>query len=334
MLKTTMVGIDVAKATVEVAFDLSGIRQTFTNDEAGWEVLIGELDSWVVELIVMEATGGLERKLAVALQAAGFSVAVVNPRQARHFAIAMGNVAKTDRIDALALAELAYALAIRPDRDRFIRPLSSAGEQELLALIARRRQLVTMAAAEHQRRTTSHGVACESVEAVIATLQQQIEGIGQQVDAMVKGQYGELSRQLTSVPGIGPVVTAMLIAQVPGLGKLSRRRISALVGVAPMNRDSGGSRRRRTISGGRADLRRGLFMAALAAIRCNPVIRVFYERLVAARKPKKVAIVACMRKLLTIANAMVRTKTMWDETVPLTFRKSPPPMGFKVVIPA
>ena len=263
----------------------------------------------------MEATGGLERDLACALQAAGFAVAVINPRQARDFAKAMGYLAKTDRIDAKALAELAAVLSRHPERERFVRVLPTAQQRTLQALVARRRQLVAMQVAEHQRLSTSHAAARGSIEAMILAIRAQLDALEAELAAHIERDHGELSGQLRSARGVGPVTVASLIAEVPELGRLTRREISALIGVAPFNRDSGQMRGKRTIYGGRAQVRRGLYMCALSAIRFNPVIRAFYQRLVLAGKPKKVAIVACMRKLLTILNAMVRSGKSWDDSL-------------------
>lgn len=266
----------------------------------------------------MEATGGLERHLACALQAAGFAIVVVNPRQARDFAKAMGHLAKTDRIDARSLAEFAQVLNRHVDREKFIKPLPTAKHQELQALVARRRQLVTMMVAERQRLSTSHNVARKSIEAIIEAIRRQLDTVETDLSAHIAQHHAELSRQLASVRGIGPASVTTLIAEVPELGVLSRREISALIGVASFNRDSGQMRGKRTTFGGRADVRRVLYMATLAAIRFNQVIQRFYERLVTAGKPKKVAIVACMRKLITILNAMVKSQKKWDESLHLT----------------
>lgn len=267
-----------------------------------------------VDLIVMEATGGLERDLACALQAAGFAVAVVNPRQARNFAKAMGYLAKTDRIDARALAELAQTLARHPDRDHFVRVLPTPEQKVLQALVARRRQLVVMLVAERQRLSVSHNVARNSIEALIQAIRAQLEEVEAELARHIEMHHADLAQRLTSVRGIGPATVATLIADLPELGRLSRREISSLTGVAPFNRDSGQMRGKRAIFGGRSQVRRVLYMAALVAIRFNVVIKRFYTRLVDAGKPKKVAIVACMRKLMTILNAMVKTGKSWDDS--------------------
>jgi len=317
MPESIVVGIDIAKLSFDAALGVTTDVRTFPNDDAGHEALITALAGQTVELIVMEATGGLERDLACALQAAGFAVAVVNPRQARDFARAMGYLAKTDRIDAHALAVLAQVLARHPERDKFVKALPTAEQQALQALAARRRQLVTMLVAERQRLATSHKAARASIEALMKAIRQQLDTVEAQLASHIDAHHAALAHQLASVRGIGPATIATLIADVPELGALSRREIAALIGLAPFNRDSGQMRGKRTIFGGRADVRRALYMATLAAIRFNRVIRQFYDRLVAAGKPKKVAIVACMRKLLTILNAMVRSGASWNDSIHL-----------------
>lgn len=318
MPESIVVGIDIAKLSFDAALGVSAPAQTFSNDDVGYETLITALTGQPVELIVMEATGGLERDLACTLQAAGFAVAVVNPRQARDFARAMGYLAKTDRIDAHALAMLAQVLARHPERDKFVKALPTAEQQVLQALVARRRQLVTMLVAERNRLAISHKAARPSIEGLIKAIRAQLDIVEGELAAHIDRHHAELAHQLANVRGIGPSTIATLLADVPELGALSRREIAALVGLAPFNRDSGQMRGRRSIFGGRAEVRRALYMATLAAIRFNVVIRRFYDRLVDAGKPKKVAIVACMRKLLTILNAMVRTGKDWDESVHCT----------------
>ena len=310
-----VIGIDIAKQTFDAALGVAGSIETFANTDEGHDALIARLAGATVDLVVMEATGGLERDLACALQASGFAVAVVNPRQARDFAKAMGYLAKTDRIDAKALAELAQVLSRHPERERFISTLPTPEQQALQALVARRRQLIAMRVAEHQRLSVSHAAARKSITTLIAAINAQIDDVEAALAKHIDTHHAELAQQLSSVRGIGPTTTASLIAEVPELGHLSRREISALIGVAPFNRDSGQMRGKRSIFGGRGQVRRGLYMATLAAIRFNAVIKHFYARLVTAGKPKKVAIVACMRKLLTILNAMVRTGRPWDESL-------------------
>jgi transposase len=229
----------------------------------------------------------------------------------------MGYLAKTDRIDARALAELAKTLVRHPKREALVKPLPTAEQQALAALTARRRQLVAMWVAERNRLATSHKAARKSIEAIIAALRRQLDEIEAELAGRLDRHHAAAAELLTSARGIGPNTAATLIADVPELGTLSNRQISALIGVAPFNRDSGQMRGKRAIFGGRAHVRQSLYMATLAAIRFNPVIRRFYDRLVLAGKPKKVAIVACMRKLLTILNAMVKSGKCWDESLHL-----------------
>lgn len=315
MPEPIVVGVDIAKQTFDVAMGVAGIIKSFTNDDSGHDALLAELAGKAVDLIVMEATGGLERNLACACQAAGFAIAVINPRQARDFARAMGYLAKTDRIDAKALAELAQVLSRHPERDRFISVLPTPEQQALQALVARRRQLVAMQVAERQRLSVSHAAARKSIEAVIVAIRTQLDEVEAELARHIETHHADLARRLASVRGIGPTTVATLIAEVPELGKLTRREIAALIGLAPFNRDSGQMRGTRTIFGGRGQVRRSLYMATLVATRFNAVIKQFYSRLIAAGKPKKVAIVACMRKLLTILNAMVRTGKPWDDSI-------------------
>ena len=315
MPESLVVGIDVAKQTFDASIGVGGTIETFANDDGGQDALLAKLSGKTIDLIVMEATGGLERDLACALQAAGFAVAVVNPRQARDFAKAMGYLAKTDRIDAKALTELAQVLSHHPERERFVSTLPTPEQQALQALVARRRQLVAMQVAERQRLSVSHAAARKSIEAMIRAIRAQLDDVEAKLAKHIETHHADLAKRLTSVPGIGPVSSTSLIAETPELGRYSGREIAALVGVAPFNRDSGKMRGKRAIFGGRAQVRASLYMATLVAIRFNAVIKRFYDRLVAAGKAKKVAIVACMRKLLTILNAMVRTGRSWDESL-------------------
>lgn len=315
MPKPIQVGIDVAKDTFDVGLGVGGELRQFTNDTQGHERLLSCLKAFEVSLIVMEATGGYERALVCALQAAGYEVAVVNPRQARDFAKAMGYLEKTDRIDAGMLTEFAQTLDRHPKRATFLTPLLDAERAELAALVARRRQLVDMLTAERNRMAMSHKAARQSITAVIKTLQRQLDDIEAKMAAHVNKYHADPAELLGSAKGIGPNTVATLIAELPELGRLSNRQISKLVGVAPLNRDSGVQRGRRTIFGGRTALRRALYMPTLVAITHNKVIRAFYQRLTAAGKAKKVAIVAAMRKLLTILNAMVRSGKRWDDSL-------------------
>jgi transposase len=308
MSQPLFVGIDVAKDTVEVACS-DASSHSFTNNEAGHAKLLRWLARKSITLIVLEATGGYEQACAVALAAAGLPVSVLNPRQARDFARAMGKLAKTDRIDAAVLAEFAAVLHARGHQPR---PLASMEQRELAALVARRRQLVVMLVAERQRLGVAHSRAKPSIQAVIELLLKQLADIDDDLQRTLKERHADLSGLLQSVKGVGPTTASTLIAELPELGLLTRKQITSLVGLAPLNRDSGTFRGQRHIFGGRASVRRVLYVAALVATRFNPAIKDCYTRLVAAGKPKKVALVACMRKLLITLNAIARTKTPWS----------------------
>jgi transposase len=311
-----VVGIDVAKAQVDVAVLGAALdAQQFVNEAEGHSALAAALAPLGVALVVMEATGGYEAALACALQAAGLAVAVVNPKQARDFAKSMGKLAKTDRIDARLLAEFAAVLVRRDDLAHFIRPLANSEQQALAALVTRRRQLLTMLLGERQRLQLAMALVRPSIEAMIAAIRAQLDDVEAQMVDHVREHFAELDRLLQSASGIGPVASATIIAELPELGRLNRREIAALVGVAPMAHDSGTSRGRRHVCGGRFEIRRVLYMATLSAARHNPSITAFYVHLLAAGKFPKVALVACMRKLLTILNAMVRHHKPWDQSL-------------------
>ena len=310
------VGIDVAKAHVDVCvLGTHSDVQRFANDVDGHSALAAALQSLDVGLVVMEATGGYEAALACALQAVGLHVAVVNPRHARDFARSMGRLAKTDAVDARMLAEMAAVLVHRADLARYLRPVADECQQWLAALVTRRRQLLAMLGSERQRLQITNRKLHPSIEAIITVIKAQLDDLETQMVGHVREHFGELDGLLQSTNGIGPVASATLIAQLPELGRLNRREIAALVGVAPMSNDSGNRKGRRRVQGGRFEIRRVLYMATLTAARYNPVIRAFYERLKAAGKLPKVALVACMRKLLTMLNAMVRTGKPWDASL-------------------
>ncbi len=310
------VGIDVAKAHLDVCVlgVASGV-QRFANDADGHSALTAALLPLGAGLVVMEATGGYEAALACALQASGLPVAVLNPRQARDFARSMGRLAKTDAVDARMLAEMAAVLVHREDLARFVRPVADECQQWLAALVTRRRQLLAMLGSERQRLQITPRKLHPSIEAIIAAIKAQLDDLEAQMMDHVREHFSGLDGLLQSTSGIGPVASATLIAQLPELGRLNRREIAALVGVAPMSNDSGNRKGRRRVQGGRFEIRRVLYMATLTAARYNPVIRAFYERLKAAGKLPKVALVACMRKLLTMLNAMVRTGKPWDASL-------------------
>jgi len=311
------VGIDVAKATLEVALSGRAATRAFANDEAGYAALLAELSGLEVGLVLFEATGGFELACATALQLAGLAVAVVNPRQARDFARAMGLLAKTDRIDAAVLADMARTLLARGDLAKWVKPLPDAQQLELQGLVTRRRQLMAMRLAEDHRMKMPGVRQRRSLNTILKALDREIARIDNDLQAFVSANHAALAALLDSVKGVGRATISTLLAEVPELGKLSGREVSALVGVAPINRDSGTLRGKRAIFGGRPAVRRVLFMAALVASRHNLVIKAFYQRLLAAGKPKKVALVACMRKLLTILNAMVRSGKPWNQALHL-----------------
>ena len=303
------VGIDVSKEGLDVAFEPARPPLKVGNDAAGIDAVLQQLKQLQVSLVLLEATGGYEAAVACALQAVGHEVVVINPRQARDFARAMGQLAKTDALDAAVLAQLARVIDQHPQRASYVRAMPNDQQQELAALVTRRNQLVAMLVSETNRLGLSHPKARRSIETIIAALKAELEQIDDDMSSHVRKHFADIASLLGTVKGVGPNTIATLIAELPELGKLTRRQISALAGVAPLNRDSGRMRGRRSIHGGRAMLRRGLYMATLVATRWNPVIKDFYARLLAVGKPKKVALVACMRKLLTILNAMVKTST-------------------------
>ncbi len=315
MSDLTFIGIDVSSQTLEIASSREHATWQVTNDSDGIEQLAKQLAGVKPELIVLEATGGYEFEAACALQASGLMVAVVNPRAARDFARAMGALAKTDAIDARMLAAFARVLHQHPERERFIKPLADAELQQLQALVLRRRQLVQMLTSERQRWRLAHAVARPSLERHIEFLKSELGGSDGEVAAHVEKHHAQLAKALASVPGIGAASVAVLLAELPELGKLDRRRIAALVGVAPLNRDSGQMRGQRSIYGGRADVRRTLYMATLTAVRHNPPLKAFYDKLVVAGKRKKVALVAAMRKLLGMLNAIAKHRSTWDPSL-------------------
>jgi transposase len=302
------VGIDVAKAQLDIALRPTGERWEVTNDEAGIASLVAHLQAVVPTLIVLEATGGYQRAVVAALAAAGLPIVVVNPRQARDFAKATGQLAKTDRLDARALAH--FADAVRPAP----RPLPDAQTEELRAMLARRRQLIAMRTAEQNRLSGVSQRLRADIQAHITWLDTRLASLDEDLDATLRASpiWREREALLRSVPGIGPVCTRTLLLDLPELGPLSRQRIAALVGVAPFHRDSGTLRGTRTVWGGRTHVRAPLYMSTLVAVRYNPILKGFYEHLRARGKAAKVALTACMRKLLTILTAMVKHQTPWQ----------------------
>ena len=307
--ESTYVGIDVAKAQVDVAVRPTGQTWTITYDDAGIQELVSQLKTLEPALVLLEATGGLELPMVVALATAALPVVVVNPRQVRDFAKATGTLAKTDTLDAAVLAH--FADAIRPD----VRPLRDAETQVLASLVARRHQVVAMLVSEKNRLRRAISAVRPRVEAHIAWLEQELEDLDQGLRQTLRQSplWREKDDLLRTVPGVGEQLSLTLLAYLPELGTLDRRQVAALVGVAPFNRDSGTLRGKRTVWGGRARIRAVLYMGALVASQYNPVIRDFYRRLLAAGKPKKLALTACMRKLLVILNSMLKHRSPWRD---------------------
>jgi transposase len=302
------VGIDVSKNTLDIALRPSQEQLQVPNTESGVASLCETLSQFSIQQVVIEATGGLEQTVAFALHQKGIIVSVINPRQGRDFAKATGQLAKTDAIDAQVLAH--FGEALRPAATVF----ASQIEQELQALVSRRRQLVEMLSMEKNRRSTAQVQVSDDVEEHIEWLKERIKQLEQKIETLSQSQ-AEWKAKLDlvqSVPGIGPVIATTLIAALPELGQLKDKRLSALVGVAPLNRESGRYCGKRRIWGGRAAVRAVLYMGALVAVRYNPVLQAFYERLLAKGKAKKVALTACMHKLLRILNAIVRDQKPWE----------------------
>jgi transposase len=305
------VGIDVSKDSLDVAVLPDGESWSIRNCEREIPSLVERLGRIAPILIVLEATGGLEILVASALGLASLPVVIVNPRQARDFAKATGKLAKTDAIDAKVLA--LFGQVLRPEP----RPLKDEQLQELNALFTRRSQLVVMLTAEKNRLSSSPKPIRNDIQQHILWLEKRIEEINETLKRRIKESplWREKDELLRSVPGVGPVFSTSLLTKLPELGTIKAKKISALVGVAPLNCDSGKQRGKRITWGGRASLRSALYMATLSAIRYNPVIKAFYQRLIAAGKMKKVAITACMHKLLTILNAIVRDSTPWNPQI-------------------
>ena len=306
-VSTCFIGIDVSKDQLDVAVRPTNEKMSFANEDDGIDMLIKRLLPFQPHLIVLEATGSYHQLVLGRLLACGLPAIAINPRQSRDFARAIGRLAKTDSIDANVLAE--FADKIRPE----LRSIPDEPTQQLDAICTRRRQLVTMLAAEKNRHHSGPAAIRSQIKKHIVWLEKQINELQRDLDKLIRSTpaWREKDDLLRSCKGIGPTTSHTMLASLPELGTLSRHRIAALVGVAPFNSDTGKYRGQRHVQGGRIDVRCVLYMATLAAIRSNPVIRAFHHRLIAAGKAKKVAITACMRKLLTILNAMVRTNTRW-----------------------
>jgi len=307
-VRMSFVGIDVSKLQLDLAVRPVNKRWSVANTEGDITKVIETLNELSPQVIVVEATGGMEMPLVAALSQASLPVVVVNPRQVRDFAKAVGRIAKTDRIDAEILAH--FGEAVKPD----VRLLKDEDTQMLTALVTRRRQVIDMLTAEKNRLGISPNVIHKDIQKHIEWLQRRLEDIDRHLDSAIRKSpvWREKDDLLRSVPGVGQVLSASLITGLPELGTLSRRKIAALVGVAPLNCDSGLSRGKRTVWGGRSYIRAVLYMATLSATRANPTISLFYRRLIEAGKKPKVALTACMRKLLSILNAIVKNRSPWQ----------------------
>jgi transposase len=307
-MDTIVVGIDVSKDRLDVHVRPAGTALSFGRDATGIEALIGELAGVAPLVIAVEATGGFETVVVASLAAAGLPVVVVNPAQVRAFAIALGQRAKTDPIDAAVIAH--FAAATRPQ----VRELPDAATQALADLVARRRQIIQMIVAERAREKRASARARKSIVRLLKTLQSELSALDADIDESVRGSavWREKEDLLASVPGVGSTIARTMLAELPELGSLDRRQIAALAGLAPFTRKSGKWCGKSFISGGRASVRAILFMGAMTAMRWNPTLRAFHQRLRSAGKPKMVAIIAVARKLLTILNAILRDKTKWQ----------------------
>jgi transposase len=315
--EAVFVGIDVSKDTLELGLSDRLQTERFANTHKGVEDLIKRLRALSgVKLVVLEATGGLEVLTAASLCSADFAVMVVNPRQAHHFAKSLGLLAKTDSIDAKALAQFARTLNSNPKREQLLYRVPSEEQAALAAMITRRGQMVEMRVAEENRLQASHPSQRKSIRAVIKLLTHQIGDLDDDIGGHLKKHFKEKLDLIKDIKGIGPQTQATLMALLPELGSLSSREIAKLAGVAPLACDSGKHKGRRFTWGGRAAARSALYMATLSAVRFEPTLKTFYQRLCAAGKPKKVALVACMRKLLTILNAILKSGRPWQPSYP------------------
>jgi transposase len=306
------VGIDVSKGQLDIYINPGNDYWTVGNSDEGIRDLVERMQTLCPALIVVESTGGLESALVVELYAVGLPIAIVHPGRVRDFAKSIGLLAKTDKLDARVLAR--YGESARPAPTQ----LPTEAEQHLSALMTRRRQVVEMLTAEKNRLSSTRLSLRKRVQEHIRWLQDELTELNREIDDFIQQTPAFKDKQdlLIDVPGVGPVTCAILLSDLPELGRMNRKKIAALVGVAPFNNDSGPRRRKRRIKGGRATVRKVLYMATVASLRCNPVIQKFYTRLINNGKEKKVAIVACMRKLLTIMNAMIRDMEPWRLSPP------------------
>jgi transposase len=310
--RVVYLGVDVSKLRLDVMLQPAGEARSFGNDGQGVATLRDWLADKPVGLVVLEATGGYERLSAATLTLAGIPVAIVNARQAREFARSMGQLAKTDRLDAAVLAQLARVLDQSPQRARYLARPPEPAQEDLQALVVRRRQLVDMRTAEAHRLEHATRHTRKSIRDMLKALDRQLAAIDADIDSHLRTHHAVARELLDSVKGVGPATIACLVAELPELGQVPSKRLSVLAGVAPLNCDSGRRRGQRHIWGGRPRVRTALYMATLSAVRYNPVFKAFYERLLAHGKPKKVAQVACMHKLLLILNAMMRSGHPWN----------------------
>lgn len=306
------VGIDVAKDSMEVTVHESNEHWNFPNDKSGLAKLITKMKKLSPQLIVLEATGGYESTIAIELQSKGFPVAVVNPRQIRDFARSVGILAKTDILDAKVIAQFAAKIQPTP------RILPTKAAKKLGAILIRRKQIITMLTAEKNRLQQADSVVRKRVKNHVTWLEKELNDVNKELGQMVQEdpEWKAKDEIIQSVPGVGPNLSITILSDFPELGILNRKQIAALAGIAPFNRDSGKMRGKRSIWGGRDIVRTATYMAAFVAIRFNPLLKSFFDRLINAGKPRKVALVACMRKLLCILNAMLKNRTTWNYHAP------------------
>lgn len=314
--ESVYVGIDVSKDSLEVSLGDKGASMRFGNDDQGISAMLDWLAGHSVAVVLMEATGGLEKRCAQSLYLAGLTVVVANPRQAHEFAKSLGYLAKTDGIDAKALSHFARTLHNSERFEKSLFKMAAAHQEQLQALVTRRAQLMQMRVAETNRLAQAHTLSAKSIQAVIKILDKQIKALDGDIGGRLKQHFAQKLKLLEGFKGIGEGTKAVLMAALPQLGQLNRREISKLVGVAPLNHDSGKMRGKRSIWGGKSEVRSALYMAALSSVRFDPVIREFYQRLRGAGKPAKVALVACMRKMLSILNAVIKSNTAWEQRCP------------------